>query len=161
MSETKETQRGRRGRSTGPAIADAYGFEIAVALLTASGVFLLVERLQIKATLYSWSVAALRRVAAEVHSALAQIWHVLEINEKSDIVGGVLIVAACGLVADRMRRRWIGRHPIEDTCSICGVDLFRRRRTWPQRVLGVLLRVELSAYGCRGCGRRGVAARQF
>ena len=159
MSEVQEMQRSRRSKGSGATLLDPYRFGIAVCLLLCVGFFLLAEDLALKATLYRGLVVALSWVAVAASSAPSRLWQVLEINEKSDIVGALLVVVASGLVAHRLRDRWMGRHPIVDTCPTCGSHLYRRRRTWPQRAMATLLRLELRAYGCKGCGWSAAVAR--
>jgi len=129
-----------------------YWFEISVGTLFAAGVFLLVERMQIKAAILEGFLWLLRGLQSGVYALGHALAHIYGDFEISDIVGTVLILTALGMLAYRMRARAIDSHPdLQDHCPQCGGDLQRIRCDRPHRILGVILQVRMKHYSCRDC----------
>jgi len=135
-------------------LVSRFWFELlAVGILTL-GVFLLVERLQIKAiiwrTLVSW--------VNVVGSAASGLWGGtlgLFLNvEKSDLVGIVLVLVAIGMIAISLRWRAIQRHPpllLDKECPKCKRDLHRLKRRPVDRLREYALWIRISRFRCSKC----------
>lgn len=133
---------------------DAYWFELTVVGLIASGIFLLVERMEIKLTIYHALVWLARRVAHAARPLGSATWRLLTRVEVSDLVGIALIATALGLIAWRLRRRALERHPALSECPACHAALQRIRSRLSHRLLGRLLWVRIKHYACSECSFR-------
>ncbi|HUT11334.1 MAG TPA: hypothetical protein VMY42_12615 [Thermoguttaceae bacterium] len=153
MAEEKRDKHHRKKKSREqPSFFRRYWFEISVSALFALGVFLLAERMQIKATIlagFTWLLRGVYNGVIALENAVVGIYGDFEM---SDIVGTLLILAALGMVAYRMRARAIASHPdLEEDCPQCGGNLQRIRCDRPHRILGAILRVHMKHYSCRAC----------
>jgi hypothetical protein len=127
-----------------------YWGEILGAILLALGIFLLVEKLEIKAVIYSklvWLVQQLGRFFSSLFSWVGSV-------EFSDYVGLLLVVGAVVLIGARFRARIIKRHadrgPLH-RCPKCGERTKRVPGRIDQRMVAFLFRVRIRRYTCRKC----------
>jgi hypothetical protein len=161
--ENHSKKRGQRSRHRAhphrrrPSFFKRFWFEILAFVLLASGVFLLVERLQIKAILWRWILAVVELIAT-ISSAMAH-WisqHVITI-EKSDLVGAGLILVALLMIGSRLRARAIVRHPLpalKEECPQCKADMVRAPRRLSHRLLEYALWIRIRRYACSKCSFR-------
>lgn len=136
-----------------------YRVELIAGLLALLGVFLLVEQMEIRATIVRFLRAAWRAVSgALIASVDAVAYRVMHITT-SDLIGlgliGVAIVVVLWRVRVRLSQRLAGR-----TCPVCGGELYRRHRRWQDRVLSLL--VPVARYRCknRDCRWEGLRTRR-
>jgi hypothetical protein len=144
----------------GPAFFERFWFELLALFLLALGIFLLVERLQIKVILWGW-ILRLVELIAMIGSAMGH-WisqHVITI-EKSDLVGAGLILVALLMIASRLRARAIVRHPppaLKEECPKCKADMVRAPRRFSHRLLEYALWVRIRRYACSKCSFRAAS----
>jgi len=121
MSEKRGRKHHKKGPHARPSFFRKYWFEISVSTLFVLGVFLLAERVQIKATIYA-GFLWLFHVALDGLKALGNVpARIYGDFEMSDIVGTALILIALGMLAHRMRARAIENHPdLPEDCPQCG-----------------------------------------
>lgn len=127
-----------------------YRFEIFALFLLLLGVFLLVERLEIKTVIY-------QRCMWLMHHANA-IWSyfasVIVSVQKSDLVGLFLMLVSIILIAWRVRFRAIQKYKHLDDlagCPECGQNLRRLAKKRAHRLLELLFRVHIRRYSCEKC----------
>jgi len=148
------TQRHSAGghRRRGPrSFLRTYWFEFTVVGLIATGIFLLVERMEIKLTIYEGLVWLARRIVRGARSFGSAGWRLLHGVEVSDLVGIALILIALGLIVWKVRGRAMKRHPRFSECPVCHAAVQRIRSRLIHRLLGLLLRVRIKHYGCSEC----------
>ena len=123
-----------------------YRIELVAALMGLLGIFLLVERMQIRVTILRIIRLAWRTLSGTVGAVLrAVIYRILRITV-SDLIGLVLIALSIVIVLWRVRVRMIQRLT-GSTCPVCGGKLRRRSRDWLDRLLSLL--VPVRPYRCR------------
>ncbi len=130
--------------------------EIFIAFLFLLGVFLIVEKLEIKQTVFHSLRAMIQWAAREISTTARFIATLLAEVETSDIVGIILIFAALFLMVGRLRRKVIRRYEHLYSCPRCGNDLRRIHRSPFQKVMQVLFFVRIKHYTCKKCDFRGV-----
>ena len=127
-----------------------YRVEIFAVCLLALGIFLLVERLEIKKVMYRqmlWLAEPIKSFASFLVTTLVGV-------QKSDIVGLVLMVMAVCLIAWRVRFRAINRHKDVDAvagCPNCSENLIRLPKKPIHRLLELLFQVRIRRFSCAKC----------
>ncbi len=125
-----------------------YRVELILALVILTGIFLLVERLSIRQTLWRWLSTAGGALIAGLTSALDALISFLSNRTMSDLTGIVLIIFAVGLLFWRVRRRIIRLPSLSDkACPKCGSELHRIHRAAGDRLIGLFL--PMRRYRCR------------
>jgi hypothetical protein len=134
--------------------------EIVIALLIALAVFLLVERMNIRQTLF---VLLMRLVEglAELGSRLSQgVANFVRHTTLSDLTAYVLLVAVIGLVLWRVRQRLLRQARLtEPNCPRCGGKLHRIHRRLRDRALNVYVPVRRYRCSQADCTWRGLRVR--
>ncbi len=133
-----------------------FRFEIFIAFLFFLGVFLLVEQMEIKATIFYWISTAIRTSANAVYSVARLIRDTISQVETSDIVGIVLILTSLVLIALRFRKKVIHRYSTLYSCPECGGDLHRTHRNTSQKLLELVLYAKIKHYKCKQCSYGGI-----
>ncbi len=134
-----------------PSFFKRYWLELLSASLLILGVFLMVERLEIKSVIARTITQGFALVERAVSFLFSSMFHI----EGSDIVGIVLILAAGWLLGFRARSRAIRRHlglDHDELCPACKNDLRRIPRTLRHRFTQFIFRVRIRRYACRKCG---------
>jgi hypothetical protein len=139
---------------------DTYWFEFTVVALLGLGIFLLLERLQIKAAVYHFAVRHLSGLWASIRSAGRTTLDWLHEVETSDLVGFALIITAFVLMFWKLRLRALKRHPYIANCPECNADMHRIRCKPIHRLLGLLLWIRITHYSCCKCKFRNVVWRK-
>ena len=161
---TKHSPRhGRRSKRHGPSqprkpsFFKRFWFEILALLFLSLGIFLLIERLQIKAILCSWVLGAVGIIASTASAIGHWITENLIAIEKSDLVGAALILVALSMMVYRLRARAIARHPppiLKEECPKCSGDMVRAPRRASHRLLEWALWIRIRRYACSKCSFR-------
>ncbi len=147
-----------------PAFFKRFWFEILAFFFLASGIFLLVERLQIKAILWGWILRIVEIVAATGSAIGHWITQHLITVEKSDLVGVGLILVALLMIGSRLRARAIARHPppaLKEECPKCSADMVRAPRRLAHRLLEFALWIRIRRYACSKCSFRAASWHRF
>ena len=147
-------ERRKRKHPSDRSFFDSYWFEITVAGLIGLGIFLLLERLEIKEAIWLAVVWSAHRVGGTVRSLARSVGAFLHRGETSDLVGIALIVGAMILAACKLRLRAIRRHPPLPQCPQCSAVLQRVHGSLIRRLLGLALWVRIRHYSCDECGFR-------
>jgi hypothetical protein len=148
-SRTKKKRRGSsRFLSTLRTIWRDWWIEIIVVILVALAIFLLVERMDIRQTIFGWGAGlfrALERLATKVINGLAAF---VRGTTLSDLIAYLLLLVVAALVIWRVRWRLLTSPRLNElVCPECGGDLHRTHRHWPDRVVGLL--VPVRRYRCK------------
>jgi len=145
----------RKTRSVNPVsnFLKNYNFEISAIILFGLGVFLLLEKMEIKTNLYIIIVEFL----VGTLNFLNAIKRAIAIDiETSDIVGITFIAIAIILIIIRVRQRMINRKSVLDICPDCGGTLHRIHRNNFHRVIAKLFLVRIKNYTCKKCSFTGM-----
>jgi len=136
-----------------------YRVELIAALMALLGIFLLVERMQIRVTIFAFMCAAWRIVSGAVWAVVSAVVNRIMRTTVSDLIGLALIFLAILIVFRRLRLRLLSRLQKRRACPVCGGELHRSRRRKRDRLLALL--VPVARYRCknRECGWEGLALR--
>ncbi len=132
--------------------------EIFIVLLAAFGIFLLVERMQIRQTLLGWLSQGLQALRNLGGGILRGVVDFVQNTTLSDLTGYVLLLIALAFVA--WRARWRLTHMPRFTrtkCPRCGTDLHRIHRSRFDLVLDLFVpvrRYRCKNHDCRWQGLR-------
>lgn len=138
-----------------PTIWREYRFEITVVVLMALGIFLLVEEMEIRQTIWHWLGIILSATAHGLRGFFNTVLNTLGNMRASNIVGIVLIVIALAMMYTRARNRIIRQNNYMFDCPKCGNDLQRIHRTRWHKVLELLLWTNIRHYQCKECSFKG------
>jgi len=139
-----------------------YTIELIAGGIILFGIFLVVERFEIRSTL----LAALTGLFSDILSVLNRI--MLRISSRaavltaSDVLGFLLILLAVGFIVWRIRYRFHTDKRWEiEACPKCSGSIMRVHRKWWDRVLGATLLPEARRYRCMDpqCGWSGLLRR--
>lgn len=149
----------RRTRSKNPknkfsAYFRRYRFELTALFLFALGIFLLIERMEIRSTIYQWIRRVMGAVLFIVYKVVDWIRYILSNFENSDIIGMILIVSSLLIVAHRYRVYLWKQYGTYRKCPECNAPVNRIHRTIPQKVFGAALMVRVLNYKCSKCDYR-------
>tara|TARA_X000001036_G_scaffold380585_1_gene372073 strand:+ start:126 stop:611 length:486 start_codon:yes stop_codon:yes gene_type:complete len=130
-----------------------YNFEITVLTMFLLGVFLLVENMEISATLFKLIKTGIFFFADFIKSIRNTIYHILNWLEISDLVGVALILFALNLVLIRTRIRLLNSYPKVYECQSCDNTnkLKRVQKNFKHRIIQFVLRLRVYYYQCDNC----------
>jgi hypothetical protein len=135
--------------------------EIVIALLTMLAIFFLVERMNIRQTLFAWLVGLLEGLENLITGLIQGVTDLVRNTTLSDLTAYVLLLLVAGLGIWRLRQRLMTRSRFtEPRCPRCGSDLHRIRRYWRDRVANLF--VPVRRYQCKNqeCRWRGLRVRK-
>ncbi|MFQ6604085.1 MAG: hypothetical protein ACE5D8_00880 [Fidelibacterota bacterium] len=147
----------RRSRTRhGKSLWEEFRTEFFIAFLFLLGVFLLVEEMEIKQTIFLTFKTAIQWVAREINAAARFVAALIQEVETSDIVGLILIFIAIALMGGRLRQKIIHRYEHLYSCPQCGDELHRiHRRLW-HKILQLVLFIRVKHYTCKKCDFHGI-----
>ena len=131
-----------------------YWLELSALLFFVVGVFLLLEQLEIKATIWKIMVGVYEALRSSGRSIRDTAVYVFSTFEKSDLVGATLILVAALILLHTIRSRAISRHPELGICPDCGGHIRRIKRAASKRLLLKLLAIRITYYACSKCSFR-------
>jgi hypothetical protein len=142
--ERAEKRPGRRSTRNRPLarIWTEWRTEFIILLVVAVAVFLLVERLQIRRTLFAWLRTVAQGLGSAVEAVLLGAVGLVRNTTLSDLIGYGLLLLVAVLVAWRLR--WRLMHMARLTtkkCPLCHSNLQRIHRRWYDRLLNPYLPV--------------------
>ena len=138
-----------------------YKYEITVLFLFASGIFLLLEKMNIKRELFNILKKVIFFIMDIIIYILSIVVKIIRNIEISDLIGMILIMMAFIMVITRIRTRIIQRFSQLSECPKCGEDLNRAHRTRKQKLLGWLLYVKVMHFSCKKCDYHGLQLKYF
>ncbi len=134
-----------------------YRFELFWLFVVLLGIFLLVERMNIRATVWAWVWAAVRVLSTGLLEIARRAGGWIAGTTLSDFIGVVFVaIATAGIV---LRLRWRIMHSewlSSSTCPVCGGPLYRIHRRPRDRVIAWF--VPVKRYRCKNhdCGWSGL-----
>jgi hypothetical protein len=164
---SKPTGSRRKGRRKNPTLAwvrriwQGWWVEIVVGILVLLAIFLLVEQMNIRESLFAWLLAAVESAQNLVAALARGLARFVQGTTLSDMVAYVLILVVAILVAWRTRYRILTNPRLAQIqCPRCGGDLRRIHRRWYHRLLN--LAIPNRRYGCKdpACGWRGLRVKR-
>jgi predicted RNA-binding Zn-ribbon protein involved in translation (DUF1610 family) len=166
-STRRKSSRRHKGRRSSSALSRLGGIwqdwwaEILVAVLAMLAIFLLVEQMDIRQTLFSWlrsGVAGLEALLGNLGQGLTRF---VRNTTLSDLVAYLLLVAVIVLVGWRTRYRLLTNPRLSELrCPRCGGELHRIHRRWRHRVLNLVLPVRRYRCADQSCGWQGLRIRE-
>jgi len=122
--------------------------ETLILLLAAFGIFLLVERMQIRQTLFAWLRRGLQALSGLGNALLRSVAAFVRATTLSDLMGYalLLLVVALGVWRARWRLMTLPRL-MTRLCPHCGGELHRIHRHRLDRLLDLL--VPVARYRCK------------
>lgn len=162
-SSPSKSPRSRRRRSRSSRFLERVGWfwrewrvEILIALLVCVALFLLLEQMNIRQSLYAWLLALADGLTSLLIGALQGLARFIRATTVSDLTAYLLLLVVAGLVIWRTRHRLLTLPRFSDAqCPRCGSELSRIHRRSSDRVLGIF--VPLRRYRCKNseCGWQG------
>ncbi len=151
-------RKGKRRRNNGRSFFEEFRFEITVACLFALGVFLLLEKMEIKQTTWFVIKSGARFIADSLTGLLTGTVYVIKSVETSDLFGILLILTAGMMVLNRVRIRMIERMSRPDVCPKCSGRLHRIHRKLKHQLLEIPLGAQIKHYTCKKCSNTLITA---
>ncbi len=155
MTEEKKVRK-RRKTSKKPSVFKEFRFEITAGSLFFLGLFLLLENLAIKETLFQLIVSGFKGITNGFIALLRGTQTLFLRFEGSDIIGFIFIVIAMTMVMHRTRVKLIKRHAELNNCPECGGELRHVHRRPHHRALSTLMHVKIRRYACKQCDFTGI-----
>jgi pimeloyl-ACP methyl ester carboxylesterase len=158
-----DDQRNHRRSSRAGSFLRAYSVETIAAVLVALGLFLLLERMNIRSTLFRWASIGTRSAFHALGHLDDAIAYSIARLTLSDALGLALVVVAVLAIVLRIRSRLV-RTAAETVlrCPRCGGSIHRVHRRWGDRVVSWFVpvrRYRCSNRECRWCGIRVAASK--
>jgi len=141
-----------------------YKIELFSAGLLLTGIFLMVESLEIRATILTGLINVINAILSFLKKILTGASSRAVVLSLSDAVGSLLILLAVGFIVWRIRYRFQnGRRWAIDICPKCSGPIQRVHRSARDRVLGALFFPEARRYRCVDpkCGWSGLLRRHI
>ena len=135
--------------------------EIAIALLICLAIFLLVEQMNIRQSVYAWLVALIARLGHLLDGLSQWLANLVRTTTVSDLIAYLLLLVVAGLVIWRVRHRLLTVPRFSDSqCPRCGSDLSRIHRRASDRLLSFF--VPVRRFQCKNgeCEWRGLRVYQ-
>jgi hypothetical protein len=156
MRRRPDRQRGWR------TIWQHYKFELIWLAIVAVGLFLIIEEMNIRETLFRWLRSAAAALFQGSTQLSRQVGQTLQRLTTSDLLGYLLVIAAA--VALVWRVRWRFRHSEAFTalrCPRCGGNIHRKHRNIGDRLISIA--VPVRRYRCVNseCRWRGLRVTAF
>jgi len=131
--------------------------EILTGLLVGLGIFLLFERMQIRQALLGWLQKGWSALLALFDAAQGGLMSFVKSRTVSDLVGLLLLGAALGIVAWRVRWRLLRTPRFTDrVCPSCGSALHRVHRRSLDRAISLIVPVRRYRCDNRECRWNGL-----
>jgi predicted RNA-binding Zn-ribbon protein involved in translation (DUF1610 family) len=140
-----------------------YKIEIIAALIGLFGLFLLVERLNLRDAIVAMlraTGATIAKLGQWIMDGIVQYFYNISV---SDMLGWLLVMLALAFAVWRIRYRFVQSDRFSaDSCPNCGADLHRVHRTSLDRSLSKTLLPEARRYRCTNpdCGWQGLRQRR-
>lgn len=139
--------------------------EILVGVFVALAIFLLVERMSIRQTLWRWLLALWHGIVGLVSGLTRAVIGLAQHTTLSDLLAYCLLFMAAALMLWRIRRRLMTQPRFTSLkCPRCGSEVHRVHRAWHDRLLDLYVpvrRYQCEDQECRWRGLRVKPSRHF
>ncbi len=144
----KRGRRSRRRLETLDRIWQDWWVEIVVAVLVLLAVFLLVEQMDIRETLFAWIVGVFDGLGDAGQGLVEGVKRFVRNTTLSDLIAYTLILVVLGLAVWRIRWRLLNSPRFtEQACPACGGDIHRIHRRTRDRLVNLF--VPVRRYQCK------------
>ena len=151
-----------RFRSAVQRIWQNWWVEILVGILVAFAIFLLVERMSIRQTLWKWLLALWHGIAGLVSGLAHAVANRAQHTSVSDLLAYCLLLMALSLILWRARRRFMTQPRYTMLrCPRCGSEVHRIHRHWHDRLLDLYIPVRRYQCEAPDCRWRGLRVKRF
>ncbi len=157
MTEELRRRRHERHPRRLPPFLREYWVEIAIVIGLALGIFLMFERVQIRATLLRWLSAAVRGGIATAHQTAVALYRFFTTLGLSELIAIPLLLIVFLAIVWRVRWRTQHNPALTDLhCPRCKGSLHRVHRHMTDRFISII--VPVRRYRCtnRECGWSGI-----
>jgi len=155
-SRKKSNRRSRKER-----FLEKYKFEIFIFLLIGIGIFLLVEKFDIKRSIINSYFSIYNFIAKIIATIYLFIIKVLSNVENSDIFGLSLIAFAVFLLFLRWRQRLLNNYSTYEVCRFCNGRIHRIKRRKRIKIFAYIFRLKIKRYQCTACNQIGYIIRSL
>jgi hypothetical protein len=139
-----------------------YTTELIAGVLILCGIFLMVERFEIRATFLTILTGLFDGIWSILKGIPSSVSGRMTVLTTTDALGFLLILLAVGFIIWRIRHRFNTDKRWEiDACPKCSGPIMRVHRNWRDRVLGVTFLPDARRYRCMDpqCGWSGLLRR--
>lgn len=147
MTEIKRKKSTRRKKS----FIKKYSFEFLILFLITSGIFLLVENLEIKSTILAYIKFIFKYILNFTQNIFSSFSSFIASREGSDIIGMILISTAFILIYYRYRKMVLTDWNCGKECLECESKMLRKRKDTFHKILARILFVKIRHYFCEKC----------
>lgn len=132
-------------------ILKKYSFEFLILFLIISGIFLLVEKMEIKSTFIYYIKLVFNSIIQFLQSIASVLSEFVKTREGSDIIGMGLLFTAFLLIYFRYRKMALTEWNSGENCLECETKMVRKRKEAIHRILSKLLILKVRHYFCEKC----------
>jgi hypothetical protein len=147
MTEIKRKKNTRRKKN----FIKKYSFELLILFLITSGVFLLVENLEIKSTILAYIKYILKYILSFLQNIFSSFSTFISTREGSDIIGMLFILTAFILIYFRYRKMAITDWNCGKNCPECESKMIRKKKDPIHKILARILFIKIRHYFCEKC----------
>ena len=137
----------RRGKS----FIKRYTFELLILFLILTGVFLLVENMEIKSTIIYYVNGLMKFNLQFLQSIITSLSGFIQSREGSDIIGMGLIFLAIILLYFRYRKMILTEWNSGKNCPECESKMVRKRKESKHKILAKIFFLKVRHYFCAKC----------
>ena len=153
----RKIRKRKRIKNNGKTLFQEYNFEFLVLGLFTLGFFLLWEKWNIKAVVWSFVTSYALYIITFLRNISVMFGSIISGVETSDLIGILLIFIAVILVLNRARIRTIDRHPNLTSCPKCDAGLRRVHRKTKHKIQGWFYFCKVKRFKCKSCSFDGIA----
>ena len=132
-------------------ILKKYSFELLILFLIISGIFLLIEKMEIKSTFIYYLKLFYYYIIQLLESIVFILSDFVKTRESSDLIGMGLIFTAFLLIYFRYRKMALTEWNIGKYCPKCETKMVRKRKESIHRILSKFLFLKVRHYFCEKC----------
>ena len=146
MTEKRKKIKRRRN-----SLIKRYSFELLILFLILTGVFLLVENMEIKSTIIYYVTGLMKFGLQFFQSIITSLSGFIQSREGSDIIGMGLIFLAIILLYFRYRKMILTEWNSGKNCPGCESKMVRKKKESKHKILAKIFFLKVRHYSCAKC----------